>query len=430
MISMYDRSLNKLLDRILVLIKWLIPYTVAFILVLVLTGCVESAVSEDIPIIQTKIPSPTAPIAVASLAETSPPEVMQKLRAVLEVHQPQVKILSPQDQEIIPDDAIAIKLQVNDFPLFQDPQWRLGPHLNLILDNQPYTSIYDLHQPLVIPNLSPGTHTLRVFAVYPWNESYKNEGAYAQITFHLFTKTDENNPNPQVPLLTYNSPQDSFGAEPILLDYYLTNAPLHEVAPDNPDDNFSNWRIRITINGESFITDRWRPIYLKGFKTGKNWVKLEFLDNQGKPVKNAFNNTVRIINYQPHGEDTLSQIIRQELTFEQVRGIADQKYAIEPITTPKVPEVVPTPTVVPEVKKPLVPQPKIKDKPTPKPEIPELLPDQLEEFTKVEQPKVEPEIEPKIEPEIERSPEVETSPTESPQPESSLKVEPSLKYHP
>ena len=127
MISMYDISLNKLLDRILVLIKWLIRYTVAFILVLVLTGCVESAVSEDVPIIQTKILSPKAPIAVASLAETSPPDVMQKLRAVLEVHQPQVKILSPQDEEIIPDDAIAIKLQVNDFPLFQDPQWRLVP---------------------------------------------------------------------------------------------------------------------------------------------------------------------------------------------------------------------------------------------------------------------------------------------------------------
>ena len=34
-------------------------------------------------------------------------------------------------------------------------------HLNLILDNQPYTSIYDLHQPLAIANLSPGTHTLK-----------------------------------------------------------------------------------------------------------------------------------------------------------------------------------------------------------------------------------------------------------------------------
>ena len=52
----------------------------------------------------------------------------------------------------------------------------------------------------------------------------------------------------------------------------------------------------------------------------------------------------------------------------------------------------------------------------------QMLPDQLEKFTKVEQPKVEPKIQ--------RSPEVETIPTESPQPESSLKVEPTPKYHP
>jgi hypothetical protein len=120
-----------------------------------------------------------------------------------------------------------------------------------------------------------------------------------------------------------------------MLDFYLTNAPLHSVAETNPDDMMSNWRIRSTINGESFILDRWQPIYLKGFQPGKTWVKLEFLDNQGQPVKNAFNTTIRLINYQPNGQDTLSKIVRGELTADEVRGIVDQNYTVKtPVTQP------------------------------------------------------------------------------------------------
>jgi hypothetical protein len=70
-------------------------------------------------------------------------------------------------------------------------------------------------------------------------------------------------------VLTYSRPTGSYGAEPIMLDFYLTNAPLHLVAQENPDDEIADWRIRVTVNGESFVLDRWQPVYLKGFKPGK-----------------------------------------------------------------------------------------------------------------------------------------------------------------
>lgn len=38
-----------------------------------------------------------------------------------------------------------------------------------------------------------------------------------------------------------------------MLDFYLTNAPLHVVAQENPADDIADWRIRVTINGESFF---------------------------------------------------------------------------------------------------------------------------------------------------------------------------------
>ena len=168
-----------------------------------------------------------------------------------------------------------------------------------------------------------------MFAVRPWYESFKNEGAYAQTTFHVLAKSDDNNPDSNLPILTYNVPSGTYGAEPILLDFYLTNAPLHILAKDNPDNPIADWRIRCTINDESFILDRWQSAYLKGFNPGQNLVKLEFLDNQGLPVKNVFNSTVSIINYQPDCTDTLAKIIRGELSAEDVRGIVDQKYAVE-----------------------------------------------------------------------------------------------------
>jgi len=380
------------------IIKWV----VTLVLVVNLSSCAEAANSQEISINPFMKAPPTSEIS-GTFSETAPPNVIQALRPSLEGYQPQVSILSPQVDEILPDNIVKVKLQVKDLPIFKDPQWQLGPHLHLILDNQPYIAVYDVNQPVVLSDLSPGTHTLRVFASRPWHESFKNEGAYTQTTFHVLTKTEENNPDSKLPLLTYSRPNGGYGAEPIMLDFYLTNAPLHSLAETNPEDTMSNWRIRSTVNGESFILDRWQPIYLKGFKPGKTWVKLEFLDNQGQPVKNAFNTSIRLINYQPNGQDTLSKIVRGELTADEVRGIVDPTYtakipATEATPTPatkvekqpipevkvpevKVPEVTPTPATkvekqpIPEVKVPevtTIPATKVEKQPIPEVKIPEV----------------------------------------------------------
>ncbi len=277
-----------------------------------------------------------------SISEVSPPSVIQQLRSTLETYQPQVAILNPQPDQVLQEDTLTVKLQVQDLTLFKNQQLDMGPHLHVILDNQPYIAVYDLNEPLVFPDISPGTHTLRVFASRPWHESFKNEGAYAQTTFHIFTKTQDNNPDTAQPLLTYSRPKGSYGAEPILLDFYLTNAPLHLVAQQDSKDDIADWRIRCTINGSSFVLDRWQPLYLKGFKPGKNWVQLEFLDEQGNSVKNVFNNTVRLITYEPKGKDTLSKLVRGELTAAEARGIVDPNYTTGTTTpipiTPPIPE--------------------------------------------------------------------------------------------
>jgi hypothetical protein len=438
------QAFNEALNKSLPIFKWLLT----LVLVLGLSSCADKAGGQDVFINKQK---PVAEIAQVDrkFSETAPPKLIQELRGDLESYQPQVTILTPTADEIIEDNTVTVRFQVKDLPIFKDPKWQLGPHLHVILDNQPYIAVYDLNKPLVFPDLSAGTHTLRVFASRPWHESFKNEGAYAQTTFHVFTKTDDNNPDPNLPLLTYSRPNGSYGAEPIMLDFYLTNAPLHLMAEDHPEDTMSDWRIRCTINGESFIFDRWQTVYLKGFKPGKNWVELEFLDNQGNPVKNVFNSTVRVINYQPGGKDTLSRMVRGEVTADEVRGIVDPNYTVEipfteptPTVTPKVEEIpAPQPQVGPKTEKPTVPeievspipQPQIEPK-TEKPTVPEI------EVSPIPQPQVEPKTEkptvpeievsptpqPQVEPKTEKPtvPEIEVSPTPQPQVEPKVETTP------
>ncbi|MEJ1929581.1 hypothetical protein WDZ92_04790 [Nostoc sp. NIES-2111] len=457
----HKQPLGKFLRGSFAIFRWL----VTLVLVLALASCGDKAVSQQVPLSSTTKPQQIS----GQFSEVSPPSVIQELRSSLEIYQPQVTIVTPKADEVISDNTVTVKFQVKDLPIFKHPQWELGPHLHVILDNQPYIPVYDLSQPLVLSDLSPGTHTLRVFASRPWHESFKNEGAYAQTTFHIFTTSNDNNPDPKLPLLTYSRPQASYGAEPILLDFYLTNAPLHSVAKDDPNDKFSNWRIRCTINGESFVFDRWQAVYLKGFNAGKNWVKLEFLDNQGNPVKNAFNTTVRLFNYQPKGKDTLSRIVRGELQADEVRGIVDPAYVAKPL----VPEPTPTATPIPEPQLEVTPTPEVappQPEVTPTPEVappqpevtptPEVTPPLLEvtptlEPTEIpETPTPEPKkprfggffsrprsqpapsVSPKPQPEVtvtpEPQPEVTPTPqtTETPQPEATITPLPTITPEP
>ena len=357
-------------------VRGIFSFLMAAVLVWSLVGCGDSLRDSSASRIETPPPLNTEGVSktqiAGTLSEVAPPPVIQQLSQSLETYQPQVTIVSPSADEVLQDTKVSVQFQVQDLPVFKDPDLGLGPHLHVILDNQPYQAVYDLDKPLVFEDLPPGTHTLRVFASRPWHESFKNEGAYAQTTFHIFTKTTDNNPDPALPLLTYSRPTGSYGAEPIMLDFYLTNAPLHLVAQESADDDIADWRIRVTANGQSFVLDRWQPVYLKGFKRGKNWVQLEFLDEQGNPVKNVFNNTVRLISYEPKGKDTLSKLVRGELSAEAARGIVDPNYKTKATPTPS-PDLKPAPSPSPTLTPTPIPSvaPSVEEIPISEPATPE-----------------------------------------------------------
>ena len=298
------------------------------LLIVIVTVCVGVGLQSFIPWCFMQMPFGWGVVAsqsqamAAEIEEASPPVVVQALRWHLTPYQPQVEIRSPKAQQVIQDDTVSVKFRVKDLSIFKDEGLDLGPHLQVLLDDQPYGKVYDLSQPFILQNLTPGTHTLRAFAASPWNESFKNDGAYSQVTFHSFVKTQDYSPDLAMPLLTYNQPQGEIGAEPVMLDFYLTNV---EETPSEPSQA-SPWQVRVTINGNGFLVHQWQPLYLSGFKPGKNWVRLELLDEQGQPISNIFNDTVHLFTLSPEGQDTLAQLARDELSVVDARGIVDPDY--------------------------------------------------------------------------------------------------------
>jgi len=342
---------------------------IALLLIVFTLGLASCGGDRDVPVVLLGDgdSTPTAKPIIGAISEVSPPERIQQLKPYLDVYEPQVRIVSPRSDETLQGTTVSVELQVRDFPIYKDQDLSLGPHLHLFLDEQPYRAVYDTSEPIVFEDLSPGTHTLRVFASRPWHESFKNAGAYDQVTFNVFTESPDNNPDDSQALLTYSRPQGSYGAEPIMLDFYLTNAPLHIVAQD--DETITDWRIRCTVNGESFVFDRWQPIYLKGFKPGKNWVKLELIDENGNLIDNAFNTGIRVIEYTPGGDDSLAQLIRDEIPLAQAKVLVDPNYEPPAPAVPKEPEAPEIEAAAPDAKSPVEPGP-VEEAPTPvEPEV-------------------------------------------------------------
>ena len=258
----------------------------------------------------------------SQLSETAPPKLIRKLEQNLTSYKPQVAIVFPRQGTKLRETQTNVQLSVKDFPLFQDERLGLGLNLHLILDNEPYIPLYSLEEPITLENLTPGTHTLRVFACLPWHESLKTQGAYAETSFSVLTETEDNYPQSDIPLLTYNEPSGNYSAEPIMLDFYIKDPAKENLKSGDTIPN----SVKVTVNDESFIVDQWHPIYLKGFKEGNNLVQLDLIDSGGNKIDNAFNSTVRLITYKPDLPDPLAKLVTNQISLEEAQAIIDPEY--------------------------------------------------------------------------------------------------------
>lgn len=241
-------------------------------------------------------PPPRETLGVSStqrLQEVPPPAAVQQLQAALADRAPQVRILAPAAGALLSDEPWTLRLQVDDWPLVDAGALGLGPHLLVRIDGgEPLR----LTRPeATLPALSPGSHRVTVVAARPWGEAVKSPGAMAQITVHRTAANPLSLPPAGSPQLLPVSPAATAAAEPLLLDWLLVDAPLQHLREDD-----GRWRLRVTVNGDSFLVDRQTPLWLRGWRRGANAVQLELLDGRGEPLNPPFNSLVQEVRLDPN----------------------------------------------------------------------------------------------------------------------------------
>ena len=328
------------------------------------------------PLIKTSAPG-------GHLQELPPPLAVQQIQAALADRQPRVTILAPSDGTNLPNGNWTLKLLAQDWPLTDGGALGLGPHLVIQIDEQEPIRLTEHRSTpqgdslqLTLPALTPGSHRITAYAAKPWGEAAKNSGAASQIRVDRVAANPLTVPKPGSPQLLPVSPLGVVGSEPVLLDWLLLDAPLQRLR-----DNDGSWRLRVSVNGESFITDQNVPIWLKGWTNGSNSLQLELLDGRGKPLNPPFNSLVSELVLKPSAPKPRWQLGR--LSAEELASLVGQTPtpAAPRPTKPKAvaapipaPEPAPLPTTKPEPKIKPEPKPELQaavEEPAPQPAMPQ-----------------------------------------------------------
>ncbi|TVS04248.1 MAG: hypothetical protein EA413_09245 [Cyanobium sp. PLM2.Bin73] len=229
------------------------------------------------------------------LQEVAPPPAVQQLRQALDQRRPQLAITAPQDGSLLPSGPWTLRLSGSDWPLTDAGALGLGAHLALQVDDGPPRRLtaetgpgerFELGVPM--DPLPPGSHRITATVVRPWGEVVKGPGASAQIRLHRVARNPLALPAPGSPQLIVASPAELTAAEPLLLDWLLLDAPLQGLREGD-----ARWRLRVTINGDSFLVDQNAPLWLKGWRNGSNSLLMELVDERGEPLNPPFNAVVR-----------------------------------------------------------------------------------------------------------------------------------------
>lgn len=308
-------------------ISTLILFVLAIALI---SGCGPAADANKMKLANANSNSAAAPQVLAVADEPQRIKDLKAARGEQEEAKPSLKIVEPKDGAAVSSSTVRVKLELSGdlkgYMPHMDPETKMGNHIHVILDNQPYEAYYNLDQEFELRNVADGEHTLRVFASRPWHESYKNEGSFQMVKFIVKNGGAEANkpattnagqqmsnanagtaPTPEgkemqpsvggavdakKPLLTYSRPKGEYkaaDAESIMIDFWLANAKLTGDGGEH--------RIRYSVDGgEAKFIEKWAPLWLSGWTAGKHTIRLELVDKDGNVVDNGgYNSTTRDI---------------------------------------------------------------------------------------------------------------------------------------
>lgn len=199
-----------------------------------------------------------------------------------------VSILSPRPQEIVMGNEVDFFFEVQNYTLAAH-----GNRLHAILDNQSPLVIEQLKRPLKLKNLSPGGHTLRVFAVTPEGRMIADPQAFAMVYFYVGKKDFQNYINPNTPFLTLNTPFqgviESIADEKVWLDYRI-----HSTQELN-----RGFKVRYRLSNIQGVDDIGKGVFWQNLKVGRYDVSVELVDSNGSIVPGLFNRVQRSFEVKP-----------------------------------------------------------------------------------------------------------------------------------
>ena len=223
------------------------------------------------------------------LQEVAPPGAVQQLRQNLQRHHPSLRLSDPSNDSIVSSDALELRFEIEDWPLSNDPELGLGPHVVLQIDNRAPLRLSESNGNRLkvrSDNLEAGSHRFSAWAAYPWGEAVQAPGASIQGRVHLWQKLQGTQPEPDAPWLVAVPPAGEQGLQPLLVDWLIWNAPLQ-----NLREGDGRWRLRISIDGDSFLVDHQEALWLKGSNgAGSHDIQMELLNGLGEPITPVFNN--------------------------------------------------------------------------------------------------------------------------------------------
>lgn len=223
------------------------------------------------------------PEAAASLS--APPLVVVGESEPIAGPTPSLRVTAPRTGATIRSGAVTVRFQLRDWEL-ASPH---GPHVHLILDDEPYVAIRDAGAPIDLATavghpIAEGTHVLRMFPSRGHHESVKDAGAFAVVVFHYGRATEGFSFDPAAPLLTYSRPKGcNVAGGRVLVDFFVSNVTL---APEGH-------HVRWTLDGRSGDITSWAPHWIEGLGEGSHTLRLVLVDAAGSPVPGMFNDTTR-----------------------------------------------------------------------------------------------------------------------------------------
>ena len=223
-------------------------------------------------------------LATAPLAAQTPVDPKSPLPGYPDGRGPKgpvsVKILAPANDEVIPMPAAAegqpapkgarveVEVAVEGIEIFKDDATGKGQHVQLVLDGRALADWYQIDKAWIFPALPKGTHTLLAFVQRPWDESIREAGAFASVTFVVGEKDGKPAFDPAQPTVTLNAPRGKFRkaeAAKIVFDYFVTGC---KVGPAT-DAEACQVIYRVDQEPQKVLT-AWEPVFLENVAAGKH----------------------------------------------------------------------------------------------------------------------------------------------------------------